>query len=198
MKADAGPFTRTTGGRSDPRSRQRQRHVGCRPAPHCRSCSRRRPGPASSPARAAARSCGSPSSAGIQRRRTRAVLAAGPLLTRWVAQSHVPDVHKARRFHHALVPGSAISPKGANWSYTFQSGLYLRGATIARTRPKQVLAFRFPFYAQQSPAASASGAAPRTARRRRSTSSTGAWRRADSPGLVRPRRRRTRTASSPA
>ncbi|HMU27547.1 MAG TPA: hypothetical protein PLS38_11750, partial [Solirubrobacterales bacterium] len=69
------------------------------------------------------------------------------LQTRWVAQA-MYLMYKAN-VSTMLWFGLRDQPKGANWSYTFQSGLYLRGATIAKDRPKQVLkAFRFPFYAQ--------------------------------------------------
>ena len=69
------------------------------------------------------------------------------LQTRWVAQA-MYLMYKAR-VSTMIWFGLRDQPKGANWSYTFQSGLYLRGATIAKDKPKRVLkAFRFPFYAQ--------------------------------------------------
>ena len=72
------------------------------------------------------------------------------LQTRWVAQAmylmYKANVSKMFWF------GLRDQPKGDGpWSWSFQSGLYLRGATIAKDKPKKVLqAFRYPFYAQLS------------------------------------------------
>jgi len=70
------------------------------------------------------------------------------LQTRWVAQA-MYLMYKARVTTMVWF-GLRDQPKGAGpWSASFQSGLYLRGATVAKDRPKKVLrAFRFPFYAQ--------------------------------------------------
>lgn len=71
------------------------------------------------------------------------------LQSRWVAQAMY-------MMYRAQVPtmiwfglrDQARSP-GQKWSETFESGLYLRGATVAQDKPKKVLrVFRFPFYSQ--------------------------------------------------
>lgn len=70
------------------------------------------------------------------------------LQVRWVAQA-MYMMYKAN-VSNMIWFGLRDQPKGAvPWSWTFQSGLYLRGATIAKDRPKKVLqAYRYPFYAQ--------------------------------------------------
>lgn len=70
------------------------------------------------------------------------------LQARWVAEAmHL--MYKAN-VNTMLWFGLRDQPKGDGpWSWTFQSGLYLRGATIAQDKPKKVLqVFRYPYYAQ--------------------------------------------------
>ena len=101
---------------------------------------------------------------------------------------------QGERFH--FMPGLGFQPdagEGANWS-TFQSGLYLRGATIAKDQEAGVEGIPLPVLrpARRQVRHQNLGA-HRTARRQRSTSSAGRGARGGSvPGLV---CRRTRTAS---
>lgn len=72
-------------------------------------------------------------------------------LNRWVAQAmylmYKAQVPKMFWFGLRDQPRSA----GQKWSETFESGLYLRGNTIAHDKPKKVLSvFRFPFYAEKT------------------------------------------------
>jgi hypothetical protein len=71
------------------------------------------------------------------------------LQTRWVAQA-MYLMYKAK-VQKMFWFGLRDQPKGdGKWSWSFQSGLYLRGKTIEKDKPKKVLkAFRYPFYAQR-------------------------------------------------
>ena len=70
------------------------------------------------------------------------------LQTRWVAEAMylMYRANVTTMFWFGL----RDQPKGpGKWAWTFQSGLYLRGATINKDKPKKVLkAYRNPFYAQ--------------------------------------------------
>lgn len=71
------------------------------------------------------------------------------LQARWVAQA-MYMMYKAEVATMVWfgLRDQARSP-GQKWSETFESGLYLRGNTVAQDKPKKVLkVFRYPFYAQ--------------------------------------------------
>ena len=71
------------------------------------------------------------------------------LQTRWVAQAMYMMYKSGVQMMSWFGLRDQARSAGQKWSETFESGLYLRGNTIASDRAKPVLkAFRFPFYSQ--------------------------------------------------
>lgn len=71
------------------------------------------------------------------------------LQTRWVAQAMYMMYRSGVQMMSWFGLRDQARNTGQKWSDTFESGLYLRGNTIASDKAKPVLrAFRFPFYAQ--------------------------------------------------